>query len=349
MLPGLIEIISPNFVVGWARVVDQQSSHVYASLGGKILGWAVADIVRNDLRATGTAQKVAAGGSGDVGRGFAIIFSKPLALSDFAELKVTLLEDAVSLPRGNRMHYDRRDPLQLFVLGSPRSGTSEMGLTLATVLELPWVGEGHAAPSFHGAAIALSGETAPPGGLSEFMRKNALGAVAQHAMRQAYYWTHAASSFLDKTPGVGMIRAAPFLAKSFPAAKFVFMRRNGISNVLSRMKKFGGPFQSHCQDWAAAMSCWKEVRGQLPHYVEIEQEVMLEKPERAAAIVAEYLGLPADIEKKIEASMRDGTLERTGAGIGRNTLEATGWSGDQIVTFRKVCGQTMADFDYELE
>jgi hypothetical protein len=352
MLPGLIEIVSSNFVVGWARLIDRQPVHVYASLGTKIVGWAIADIVRKDLKAdgpgpAGTAEQE---GGDERGRGFSIVFTTPIAPADFEEIKVTILEDSAALPRGDRVRYDRRDPLQIFVLGSPRSGTSEMGQTLTSVLKLPWVGEGHAAPSFREAASALSGENAPTkGALIDFMRRNALGSFAEHAMRQTYYCVHASSSFLDKTPGVDMICAAPFLAKCFPTAKFIFMRRNGISNVLSRMKKFGGGFEAHCSDWAAAMSAWQDVRGRLPHFVEVEQEVMLEKPRQAADLIADYLSLSGEARTQIAASLDNGTLERTGAGIGRSTLGSTGWTEDQMGFFRSVCGTAMAEFNYALE
>ena len=149
MLPGLIEIVSPYFVIGWARLVDQQSSHVYASLGGKIIGWAVADIVRNDLKATGAATAPGA----EVGRGFAILFEAPLSPASFGEIKVISLEDSAALPRGNRVQYDKRDPLQLFILGSPRSGTSEMGQTLASVLELR--GSAKGTPRHHSVRLRL--------------------------------------------------------------------------------------------------------------------------------------------------------------------------------------------------
>jgi hypothetical protein len=349
MLPGLIEIISPNFAAGWARLAGQWPSHVYASLGDRIIGCAAADIRRNDLRgndtsAAGTADPESAG---EMGRGFIVLFNAPVAPDALDQIKLTMLESAETLLRGNRARYDRRDPLQVFVLGSPRSGTSEMGQTLASVLQLPWVGEGHAAPAFQDAASALNGERAPSrGALTDFMRYNALGSVAERAMRQTYYYVHRASSFLDKTPGVEMIRAAPFLSKSFPAAKFIFMRRNGISNVLSRMQKFGGDFHAHCSDWAAAMNAWLDVRARLPHYVEIEQEVMLERPTDVANAVAGYLGVSEETTNQIASSLAAGALERTGAGIGRDTFASAGWDRRQIDIFMKIDGPVMREFGY---
>jgi hypothetical protein len=349
MLSGLIEIVSPNFVIGWARLSDGKSSHVYASLDDKIIGWSLADIRRKDLRRESPATEGAIHDE-EFGREFVIVFTRTIAPSELEDIKVTILEDMTPIRRRERVRYDTRDPLQIFVLGSPRSGTSEMGKTLSSVLNLPWVGEGHAAPSFHEAASALNGDKAPTkGALIDFMRRNTLGGFAEHAMRQAYYRVHSSSSFLDKTPGVEMMRAAPFLAKSFPDAKFIFMRRNGISNVLSRMKKFGGQFEAHCADWAAAMNVWQDVKSELPDHVEIEQEMMLEKPRQTASKIASYLGLSEEHATRIADSLDKGSLERTGAGIGRNTLDATGWTEDRVDHFRRICGAAMFRSGYLLD
>jgi hypothetical protein len=140
-----------------------------------------------------------------------------------------------------------------------------------------------------------------------------------------------------------MIGAAPFLLECFPRAKFIFLRRNGVSNVLSRMAKFGGDFQEHCADWAAAMFRWLEVSVALPHFLEVNQEDMLDSPEEVAAEVAGYLGVPAG---GIAESLRTGALEHTGAGLHRTRLEETGWSADQKALFARDCGAAMALFGY---
>lgn len=76
-----------------------------------------------------------------------------------------------------------------------------MGATLSKTFNLSWLGEFHAN-------------------------------VLIDQARLAYYIMHGSASFVDKTPGVPMIRSAPFLADCFQDAKFICLRRNGISNVL---------------------------------------------------------------------------------------------------------------------
>ena len=343
MLDGLVEVVSRNFATGWARSFDGAPAHVYASLGKKILGWAVAEIARQDL-----IPATKEDGDQELGRGFIVVFDMPIEPMSLKEVSLTLLENATNIPHGRRVKYDERDPVQIFILGSPRSGTSELGATLTTVLDLPWVGEGHAAPSFHNAAIALNGDSGPPtSDLIDFMSRTSLGNLAEVGMRQAYYWVHGASSFVDKTPGSAMIKAAPFLARCFPEAKFIFLRRNGISNVLSRMAKFGGPFDEHCSDWAGAMTEWSKVKASLPHYIEIDQERMLAQPNAVAHQLGLYLGVEWTLA--LGASLRLGERERTGAGIGRAKLAETGWTDIEIRQFREICGDVMAESGYSMD
>ena len=264
------------------------------------------------------------------------------------DVKVHIANRAGVLPLGHGLRLDRSRRFQIFVLGSPRSGTSECAATLARVLELPWFGEGHAAPAFMRAADLLSGSPDAQSELLKFMAAQSFRTIASSAFRRLYFYMHGSASFLDKTPGAPMIEAAPFLGESFPDGKFIFMRRNGISNVLSRMTKFGGSFDDHCADWAAAMSVWARVKGKLPHFLEVDQEIMLTQPGVVAERLASYLDIK-QFEAPIAASLQTGTLERTGAGIGRTTLASTGWSDLQIRRFREICGPMMSQCGYAMD
>jgi hypothetical protein len=169
--------------------------------------------------------------------------------------------------------------------------------------------------------------------------------IAIEAAKSAYFYMHGSASFVDKTPGVKMIAAAPFLNECFPGSRFVFQRRNPVANVLSRMAKFGGSFEAHCRDWAGAMNEWLKIRASLPHYVEIQQEDMLEAPGRVAKMLAEYIGLP-ECADRICQSLKADSLERTGAGVGQTDRLRAGWTSDQVKTFEEICGPAMRAFGY---
>jgi hypothetical protein len=334
--PGYIELLSPEFVRGWAQFHEGVPAHVCALIDGRVVGTAIADETRGDL--------------GDVGLqagGFLIVFERRFSFEERVRVQVRVVGSGAELPRSAGMSWGREPVRQVFVLGSPRSGTSEMGATLTRVLDLPWQGEFHAAPLFAQAAAALRGDPEAPDELHRFLAHRHLPEHLSRLARFTYYGVHGLASFVDKTPGVEMIGAAPFLAQCFPDAKFIYLRRNGISNVLSRLAKFGGDFNEHCADWAAALTKWEEVRGVLPGFLELRQEDMLAAPDKVAAQLAAYLEVP-ELEPAFAASLAEGRLERTGAGVGKFLLSQTGWDGAQIDIFRHLCGPVMKRFGYPM-
>jgi hypothetical protein len=335
MRAGVVEIVGQDFVSGWAADdIRHQPAHVYATLEGEVVGFARADIKRRDLDGLASGGELFA-------HAFLILFDHSLPEAALARIEVRSLHGDAPLQRDGRVRIDRSPKLQIFVLGSPRSGTSELAATLTDHFALPWMGEGHSAPQFAAAADALTGDSDSPNDLPRFMARQSYRTIAIEAVRRAYYFMHGSASFLDKTPGVPMIRAAPFLAEAFPQAHFIYVQRNGISNVLSRMVKFGGRFDQHCADWAAAVAAWHEVRSRLPAAVlEVRQEAMLTAPGGVAMEIAEYIGDFTAAEPLAER-LAKGTRERTGAGIGRGALEDTGWSEHEREVFRRTCSYAM--------
>ncbi|MGJ4927599.1 sulfotransferase family protein [Bradyrhizobium sp. HKCCYLS2038] len=332
--------MSQEFALGWAEDDNNAPAHIRAFLNGQIVGSTTSTIRRKDL------EDIAAKG-GARARSFTLLYDRPLDDRDVASVEIYHGSSQTPMAKIQKLRIDRHPRLRIFILGSPRSGTSELGDTLARQLELPWLGEGHAAPLFAAAANSFTGDIDSPNGLVRFLAQQNFRQIAIDAARTAYYSVHASASFLDKTPGHPMISATPFLLECFPDAKFIFLYRNGISNVLSRMAKFGGNFETHCTDWATAMTEWLRVKQLLPHYLELRQEDMLLEPHDVAMRAAQYLGY-ADKADGIARSLGAGSRERTGAGIGRDTLSQTEWSAAQVSFFKRVCGPMMEHFSYQL-
>ena len=89
--------------------------------------------------------------------------------------------------------------------------------------------------------------------------------------------------WVDKTPGTDMYFAAPYIQEFWPTAKFIFAKRRGIENIVSRMKKFpDAPFADHCEDWASTMSGWRVLRDTGLDYIEIDQMDIARQPMTAA-------------------------------------------------------------------
>jgi hypothetical protein len=337
-LDGRVEIISTEFAIGWAQISGGRPAPLFASLDDRIIGMALAQHTRPDLDEAGAAGGFSA-------RTYCILFDQSVPADRLADITVCHADTRLALIRNSAFKLDPSPVRQVFVLGSPRSGTSELAATLSRLLALPWLGEGHAGPLFAGAAAILTGDAASPNDMVRYMAAQNFRNIVVERARAAYYGLHGSASFLDKTPGIPMIEAAPFLHECFPAAKFIYLRRNGISNVLSRMAKFGGVFEEHCEDWAAAINRWEEIKHRLPHFLELRQEDMLDMPEAVAARVAAYLAAP-DKAAAIAASLRAGKTEQTGAGLGRMTLAETGWTEAEKAVFSRICGATMEQFGY---
>lgn len=336
---GRVETLSTEFVSGWAAVEPPRKSvHVYATLEGQVIAFGAADMVRPDL------EKARHEGRLDA-YAFMLPFHSPVSAESLRSIQVFMVGKPSALPRARQVKIDRSPCLRLFLMGSPRSGTSQLGATLTKVLGLPWLGEGHGAPFFAAAAAALSGDKAAENGLVRHMARANLRQIVVNAARSAYFHMHGSASFVDKTPGVKMIAAAPFLVECFPGARFIFLRRNPVSNIRSRMVKFGGSFEDHCRDWAAAMSEWLRVRSMLPHHVEIQQEDMLGAPEHVAQVLADYIGVPESVDQICE-SLRTDRLEHTGAGAGRPGSSQAGWTAEQRQAFEQICGSAMRAYGY---
>lgn len=57
-------------------------------------------------------------------------------------------------------------------------------------------------------------------------------------MRKAAESLHKEKIWVDKTPDPRMIKCVPRLKRAWPNAKFIFVKRRGIENLESRIKKF---------------------------------------------------------------------------------------------------------------
>ncbi len=336
---GRVETLSAEFVSGWASAhAPGKPAFVYATLGDEVLGFSVAKMSRPDLDKAREERRLDA-------HAFMITFQGPVPANAVSAVQVFVVGHPAPLPQAKQVKLDRAPSLRLFLMGSPRSGTSQLGSTLTKVLGLPWLGEGHGAPLFSRAADALKGDRDADNGLVRHMARENFRRVAIDAARAAYFYMHGSASFVDKTPGVPMIAAAPFLLECFPDARFIFQRRNPVANIRSRMVKFGGGFEEHCRDWAAAMNEWLRIRTLLPHFVEVQQEDMLAAPDRVARVIADYIGVP-DAASRISDSLRTDRLEQTGAGAGAVDRNETGWSAAQLQAFDRICGPAMRAFGY---
>jgi Sulfotransferase family len=151
-----------------------------------------------------------------------------------------------------------------------------------------------------------------------------------------------------------MILVIPILRELWPGSVFVFAKRRGIENVISRMKKFPDmPFENHCADWAGSMAAWRTIRPQLPPgcFIEVEQRDMIQQPERTARSLCAFLHVDASAVPaacKVMSTHRPQESEK-GSASKTLSLAESGWTVEQTETFLKHCETEMKEFGYTMD
>jgi hypothetical protein len=309
VIEGFVEQVLPAQVRGWAFDGDRPNAHLVIDIycGNHLLGSCNADIFRSDL-ANGRI------GSGD--HAFEFHFPTKLDEQQIAAVVVTARSaldpaDVRELPRflpAARATTQRpapevavgayQDDTQhpVFVLGAPRSGTTAVALALMDAASYAGYGEGqvidllvllqHALSRFYEGRtneIMRPGRGTMLGRIPEEYFSNGIFALFAEAIRQIF----PSRRWCDKTPTADMIWAAPSLARIWPNAKFVFLKRRGLENLLSRTRKFPGfPFDDQCLGWTACMEAWRAVRdGLAGRALELDQHFLARYPDRSAEAI----------------------------------------------------------------
>jgi hypothetical protein len=155
--------------------------------------------------------------------------------------------------------------------------------------------------------------------------------------------------WFDKTGNPEMIRALPIIKRLWPESVVIFAKRRGIENVMSRLRKFPAhDFQYHCKDWAANMHAWRQTRDSISpdSFVEIDQYDMIQNPSRVALQLGALLGV-SDIDPLID-TMRSSRPQQTEANSAERVLSIDGlnWSQQQLLSFGRFCGTEMEAYGY---
>jgi hypothetical protein len=368
-IEGWLEYVSERSVSGWAFDPQAPEAHPTVSLrlGNRLIGEAKCSLFRPDLRA-------AKGGKGDYG--FICSFAVPIETRDLGEVSAVVAGETLPIltissanaqpalkfmtPLTECSREQESSPsgtasYPVFVLGSVRTGTSALGTAIASGTRYVGFGEGHffdlmyhlqhCVETFYAEKQEnLQFNTVMIRHVPQDFYEDLLHSTFRSVARQVFpspYW-------IDKTPNRYMIELAPTLRRVWPMAKFIFMKRRGIENLLSRLHHFPDSisFATHCSDWATSMEAWNTTRPALgASAIEIDQREMLHQPSIVARRVGNFLELD---DSEIE-SLR--TQLGSGAGSSaERTLELseTGWSSEQIAIFKNVCGATMRKFGYSI-
>ncbi len=364
-LMGYLEFSDTRFVRGWAYDSEAPSSHleVIVRIGEEFCASGHADIRRNDLSQAGI---------GDGSHGFNIdLAAAELSAADAIELKVHVISGAESIElfrlggKSDTVDDITSEPSQptsdehqhpVFILGAARSGTSAVTLGLLDSTRYVGMGEGHLMPlaSLLSKSIedyyrrdGISAGTVlsrvPLETFQKFIRRGFVQ-LAQ-ALFPTVYW-------LDKTPSVEMVTAAPLLREIWPNARFLFMKRRVIENVLSRRRKFSADStREHYLDWAAVMSEWLVVRDKLAGAaLEIDHRQLVLDPVGTVSSIAEFLEMPAETAERLRRYVCDTHPEQTdqsfGATYALSDLGLDEYDEQQMMT---ACASLMATYGYSFD
>jgi hypothetical protein len=243
----------------------------------------------------------------------------------------------------------------VFIVGSPRSGTSILVSALTSVGYRGYH-EGNFLPLMqlitstidqHFAASAKPN----PHILVAQIDPQTLKERIQAVFKELTDSLNTAPLWFDKSGNHGMIWAIPTLLRLWPTSVFIFAKRRGIENVVSRVKKFPArDFEYHCADWARNMAAWRAVREQLPEdiHLEVDQQELVRNTESISTRISEFLGLgDQQLEHIIKTFRSRRPQESTkGSAIQTYALDSVGWSETQLAIFNKQCDQEMKAYGY---
>jgi sulfotransferase family protein len=246
----------------------------------------------------------------------------------------------------------------VFIVGSPRSGTSAL---VDVMYSSGYNGfrEGNFLSLLHGVSQLVEQQykwyqSDDKRVLLSNVEKNDLKRGLFETFRSIVSSLNAKEPWFDKTGNPEMILAIPTLRELWPSAVFVFAKRRGIENVISRMTKFPGhPFQYHCVNWAKNMSSWRHIREQISRdcFLEVEQRNMVRYPESAARELCTFLGISENLLPAVAQVMDTHRPQETikGSACRMLSLAASGWSDEQVETFLKHCAPEMKAYGYTLD
>src|SRR5579862_3817835 len=290
---GFVEHAGVSQVSGWAydSTAPDARLEVTVRIGGEFYASGYADIERDDLLSAGI---------GDGRHGFVIDMSGAhFSAEEVAALEVHAISgvDVVRILRvqahGKRIADLRSDSLlptsdgtqlPLFILGPARSGTSAITLGLLESASYVGAGEGHLLSLAHGLLSFIDQHYqragSDPNTTLARIEKDAFHKLIRRAFVHVATQLFPAPRWLDKTPTVEMVRASVLMRELWPNARFLFMKRRVIENVLSRQRKFPhDTTESHYSDWAAVMTAWLGARDSLGSAtLEIDHRQLIVEP-----------------------------------------------------------------------
>ena len=244
----------------------------------------------------------------------------------------------------------------IFVVGSPRSGTSILGNTLSHVLlNTRNFNEGHMLgllPHLNQRLEAYYKGTAASflkGMMLSETNSHLLFCQLQNVFKVHYENIYQSGWIVDKTPGGLMLNALPSVKQMWPQAHIIFAKRRGIENIVSRLRKFPErSFEDHCRQWTDAMMRWHRLKADFSKTLEIDQFDIETSPNTVVNQLGRVLDLSDDQKSQMLEEFQTKRPERTRVDEEPKaiSLDKVNWTNEQKQTFRKICSVAMTTYGY---
>jgi hypothetical protein len=364
---GFLEFADNGSVRGWAYDSESPSGRleIIVRIGEVFCASGFADVDRNDLLEAGI---------GDGRHGFSIDLSEAkISVEDAAALEVHAISgaDVVKLSRVQTTPEDTIDltsdpfgpvtdekQFPVFILGPARSGTSALALALVeSGSYYAGTDEGHLLPLAHALMGAIDQYYQERRGNDPNTMLGRVPIEAFQKLIRRSFVKLASDMFptgrwLDKTPTVEMVRASVLMKELWPNARFIFMKRRVIENVLSRQRRFPeDSTERHYSDWAAIMTTWLAVRDKLGDAVlEIEHRQLVLDPDAVASSIASFLQLPDAAAARFSRYVNKSRPERTDENFGAiYSFDRLGLDENDARRMTAVCDPIMYALGYSYD
>ena len=243
----------------------------------------------------------------------------------------------------------------VFIVGSPRSGTTILVRALAAV-GYHGYNEGNFLPLMNIIDRVVDNHFGiyakpNPNVLAAQVDPKVLKRRIENIFKELTDALNKGPLWFDKSGNAEMIQAIPVLRRLWPGSVYIFAKRRAIENVVSRVKKFPAhDFEHHCADWAKNMAAWRQVREELPAgvYLEVDQQDLIRNTEATAANISNFLELGEERLETLINIFQSRRPQETAQGSALRTysLESLGWSEAEVAIFKKHCDPEMKAYGY---